>query len=65
VGNKESREEALLLLWFLYSFGLLACCARTLAQKNKETREESTIINRSDDSGSKLRDKEQQRLSSK
>jgi len=46
---------------------LLACCARTLDQKNKQTRQLQLqrITMASDDSGSKLRDKEQQRLSSK
>jgi len=51
---------------FVFTLVLLACCARALVQSKNKQEEDSTLQNSfPDDSGSKLRDKEQQRLSSK
>jgi len=51
------------LLWFLSC--LLGARARTLASKTKTINKSTDRTLMRDDSGSKLRDKEQQRLSSK
>jgi len=50
---------------FFFSSCLLGARARTFASKNKKKPQTTDINSFPDDSGSKLRTKEQQRLSSK
>jgi len=62
----KTKEEDFVFFFCFVLVDLLACCARALVNKNKTKEEDSTLRNSfPDDSGSKLRDKEQQRLSSK
>jgi len=59
----DKRVSIVCFLCLVHVTCLLAARARSYHEPNKENRQ--AIHNNSDDSGSKLRDKEQQRLSSK
>jgi len=64
VNYKRTSVSSSLVVYFFCSC-LLGARARTFASKNKEVTTRELDTGYGDDSGSKLRDKEQQRLSSK